>query len=58
MPNEMPEPMTELGQSAAMFHELYLAYVAAGFTKQEALKIIADCVAALMIEGSRKFGDE
>jgi len=40
MANEMPEPLSALGQGAAMMHELFLAYVAAGFEREDALQIV------------------
>ncbi len=34
------DPMTMLAQGAAAQHEIFMAYVAAGFTRPEALAII------------------
>jgi len=34
------EPLTGLAESVAQQHEMFLAYVEAGFTRPEALKII------------------
>lgn len=38
---EMPEsPMTDLAQGAAQLHEMYSAYLDAGFTEQRAFDLI------------------
>jgi hypothetical protein len=37
---EPVEPMTELAEGAAQQHELFTAYVNAGFTRPEALGIV------------------
>jgi hypothetical protein len=34
------EPMTALGASAAAHHELVMTYVAAGFSRQEAMQVL------------------
>lgn len=34
------DPMTPLAQSASQMHELYLQYVAAGFTEAQALELV------------------
>lgn len=44
----MPDdPMTELAQGAAQTHELYTAYVKAGFTEAQAMQIICALIAGL-----------
>jgi hypothetical protein len=35
-----PEPMSEMGESAASLHELFLVYVRAGFTRVEAMQLV------------------
>ena len=40
MSDQPPEPMTQLAEGAAQTHELFLAYVAAGFTRGEALAFV------------------
>lgn len=42
------EPMTELLESAVSLHELYLSYVEAGFTEQQALYLIGQVLAGLV----------
>lgn len=37
--NTVP-PLTQLEQMAAMMHEVFMAFVEAGFTRDEALKIV------------------
>lgn len=40
---EMPvSPFTEIQACAAQFHELFMAYVTAGFTRAEALTLLRD----------------
>lgn len=38
--NDEEEPMTRLNQNAAMAHELFTAYRQAGFTEDQALKLL------------------
>jgi hypothetical protein len=40
------DPITALVQAAASVHEMFLAYLAAGFTEQQALYLIAQVLAA------------
>jgi len=40
-PEQIPEdPMSALAESVTQQHEMFMAYVEAGFTRPEALKII------------------
>lgn len=41
MADDFNEPLSPMGQAAAGLHELYKALCGAGFTKQEALSIVA-----------------
>lgn len=45
MPNNPPPPLTELAAAAVQQHELYSAWVDAGFTEDQALQMMI----ALMI---------
>ena len=46
-PDEHPgDPMTALAEGAAQMHELFTAYVDAGFSRSEALKILIAVVTA------------
>lgn len=36
----MPDDITPLAEGAAQLHELYLSYVAAGFTEEQALRLV------------------
>lgn len=45
-----PSPMTALAEAAAQQHELYLAYIAAGFTASQAMQIICAMVAAVVTQ--------
>jgi hypothetical protein len=40
------EPLTELAANAAQLHEAFMAYVQAGFTRDEALRIVIAFVTA------------
>jgi len=41
MPDDLPDdPMSELAGAAHQMHELFVAYVAAGFTDEQAMSII------------------
>ncbi|MEI5520701.1 hypothetical protein WB388_08810 [Streptomyces brasiliscabiei] len=46
MPDGMPEPITELAAMAAQNHEAYEAWVAAGFTEQQALELLKAVITA------------
>lgn len=52
MPPE--DPITELAAAAAQMHELFSAYVDAGFTEQQALYLLGRLITA----GMRTPGDE
>lgn len=41
------DPMTELAAEAALHHEIYLAYLAAGFTEPQAFALIKALVTAI-----------
>lgn len=38
------EPLTALVEAANSLHELYISYLAAGFTTDEALKLLASMI--------------
>lgn len=40
------DPMTQLAEGAAQGHELFMSYVDAGFTRQEALAILIGILTA------------
>jgi hypothetical protein len=44
----MDEPMTELGESAVHMHEVFLSYVQAGFTEQQALYLVGQALKAML----------
>ena len=46
MPDGPADPLTELAKGAAQAHELFMAYVDAGFTRQEALQIVIGMITA------------
>lgn len=46
--DEPGEPLTGLAESVAQQHEMFTAYVEAGFTRPEALKIIIAMLTAGM----------
>jgi hypothetical protein len=41
-----PEPMSELAAGAAQMHELFTAYIAAGFTESQALYLLGKLISA------------
>jgi hypothetical protein len=41
------EPLTQLGEAAAQMHEMFLAYMQAGFTDQQALYLVGQAVKAM-----------
>ncbi len=42
------DPITQLAEGAASAHELFLAYVNAGFTENQALYLVAQMVTTAM----------
>ena len=42
-----PDPLTELMKGAAHAHEMYRAYVDAGFTEEQALRLIIAMIASM-----------
>ncbi|MGW2520460.1 hypothetical protein ACWC09_26295 [Streptomyces sp. NPDC001617] len=48
MPDDHDSPITELAAMAAQNHELYTAYVDAGFTDQQAMQLLIAIVTAGM----------
>jgi hypothetical protein len=43
MSGDMPQdPMTDLAASATQLHELYQAYVDAGFNEQQAMRLVCE----------------
>jgi hypothetical protein len=45
--NDMPPaPLTELGAAAVGMHEMFQAYVAAGFTEAQAMQIVCAVLTA------------
>jgi hypothetical protein len=48
--NTPGDPMTQLAAGAAQQHEMFMAYVEAGFTRPEALKIMIAIIVAHVTE--------
>ena len=48
----MPDPMSALATAAASVHELFLAYMKAGFTQPQALYILGVMLAELMAKNA------
>lgn len=46
MSPEPSDPITELAQAAMQLHELFTAYVEAGFTEQQALYLVGKIMTA------------
>lgn len=49
--NLPPDPMSQLATGAAQQHELFMAWVRAGFSRAEALQIIIAIVTAGIAKG-------
>lgn len=48
----MPQdPIGQSTQAAIQLHEMFLAYIAAGFSRKEALSIVSAMVAAMVAKG-------
>lgn len=45
-PEPPTDPITLLGEAAAQIHEVFLSYVAAGFTEQQALYLVGQILTA------------
>jgi hypothetical protein len=41
-----PDPFTAMAESATAMHTLFMSYIAAGFSEEQALKLIAYTIAA------------
>jgi hypothetical protein len=52
-PIDAPD-MTVLAEGAAQTHELFTAYVEAGFTRREALELVSRMIAATITENMRQ----
>lgn len=52
MTDEPVDPITALAEGAAQIHELFLAYVNAGFTPEQALRIVIGMVQGAAAAGS------
>ncbi len=46
--DEPEEPLTPLAESAGQMHEMFTAYVQAGFTEQQALYLTGQAVKAIL----------
>lgn len=46
MPDTPLDPITDLAAGAAQLHELYSAYVGAGFTEMQALQLVIALITA------------
>jgi hypothetical protein len=44
MSDEPDEPMTALEESASGIHEMFLSFLAGGFTREEAIQLLAEIV--------------
>jgi hypothetical protein len=45
---EPQEPLTALAEGAAQMHEMFLAYIQAGFTEQQALYLVGCALKAML----------
>jgi hypothetical protein len=53
-----PDPITELAAAAALHHELFLSYAAAGFTEPQALYLVGKIITAGIAAGDAPGGAE
>ena len=52
MPDQSPDdPLTPMGEGASQQHELFMAWVAAGFTEAQALELLKVVIAEGMRNG-------
>ena len=52
-----PDPMTVLAQSAAVMHEIYTAYKAAGFTDDQAFTVVITILGIATTSGMKATDD-
>ena len=52
MPDNPQPPLTELAAQAALHHEMYSAYVEAGFTEEQAMQLLATVIMTVIGSGS------
>jgi hypothetical protein len=50
--SQPPDPLTVLAEAAAQLHEMFISYVRAGFTEQQALYLVGQVIHASRPEGS------
>ena len=53
MPDSPQDPITDLAAGAAQLHELYVSYLNAGFTREEALRLVIGILTAGMAGGAQ-----
>jgi len=51
-----PDPVTALAEGANQLHELYLAYLKAGFPRRAALELVKTCLVTALQAGSESGG--
>jgi len=54
MTNFPPDPLTSLESSAAEMHELYLGYINAGFSADQALQLVMTILSAGIAAGMNR----
>jgi hypothetical protein len=45
---QVPDPMTAMAEGAAQLHEMYTAYMDAGFTEQRAFDLVSQFLATFL----------
>jgi hypothetical protein len=53
MPSIPPDPFTMMAEAATALHTLFTSYLAAGFTADQALRLIAYTMAAQAAQGNQ-----
>jgi hypothetical protein len=51
VPDDFDSPLTELAAMAAMHHEMYRSYVDAGFTEEQAFRIVLTVISGGLATG-------
>lgn len=50
MPDDVPDPLTALQVGALQQHEMFLSWIAAGFTEYQALELLKAVVMAMVLK--------
>ena len=48
---QVPDPMTAMAEGAAQLHEMYVAYMEAGFSEQRAFDLVCQLMSSFLDNG-------